>query len=460
LKPLHRDQLSYTNNYLLNFHPPKDFQWGVGISAYQTEGHTLNDGRGPSIWDVFPNSKIKGGKTAATSCNFYENYINDIALTRWLGVQNFKTSISWSRILPEGKGAINSRGIGFYDRLIDELLSKQINPWIVLYHWDLPQALQDKGGWVNRDTVFHFLDYLTICEKHFGDRIKNWIVFNEPFVFVGAGYFLGIHAPGEIGLRSFLPATHHVNLANSLGINHLQNISAAKVGSSFSFASIHAISKTTPHQNAQKRFHNLVNHLFLDPVIGKGYPFEHLPFLKKIDRFMEADDPDRMHCTPDFLGVQVYTREVIRNSWFMPYLRAKVVTAEQRGAYVTSLGQEVYPMALMEVLNWLIPHIADKNIPLYITECGISQPEKLVKHPVKDHYRVLYYTQVLNSIRRYVASGDVRGLFFWSLMDNFEWAEGFTSPFGLFHVDFETLERNPKKSAHWVRQLMKEVATG
>ncbi|MBO6515991.1 MAG: family 1 glycosylhydrolase [Bacteroidia bacterium] len=450
-------ELNYLNKNeaISPYYPlPKKFQWGIGISAYQTEGATNLGGRGPSIWDNFPSSKIKGGATAERACNFYENYPIDIGMADWLGIENFKTSISWSRILPTGRGKINREGLGFYDRVTDELLARNIKPWYVLYHWDLPLELQRLGGWANRETVNYFLEYLEICHRHFGDRIDNWIVFNEPLVFVGAGNFLGIHAPGSVGLKNFLPSAHHVNLANGLGIKQLQALGANNVGSSLSFTSIHPVDKSRGNLSAKNRFHHLVNHLFLDPILGKNYPLDELPFLYRMTPYIEPTDMNAMACNPDFIGVQVYTREVVKNHWFMPHMRARVVPAQKRKVDTTSLGQEVYPLAVREILDWLSEHLKDLSTDLFITECGISKAETFRRHPVNDSYRISYYKEVLDSIKPHVDSERVKGMFLWSLMDNFEWAEGYTSPFGLFHVDFDTLERNPKKSAFWIRELI------
>jgi beta-glucosidase len=433
---------------------PKDFLWGVGISAYQTEGATFTDGRGPSIWDKFcERKKIKNNDTAVNACSFYDKYSSDLSLTDWLGIDNFKTSISWSRILPDGQGKINRQGLAFYDRLTDEMLNKGINPWYVLYHWDLPQKLQDFGGWTNHDIVSYFLDFSETCYKYLGDRVKNWIVLNEPFVFTGAGYFLGIHAPGRIGLKQFLPATHHVNLANASGIALLQSLGASNVGTAMSFASIHSINNNPKNLAAQNRFSALVNQLFLDPVIGKGYPTDQLPFLRKIEKYIAPNDYTKMNAKPDFLGVQVYTREVVKHSWLMPYIHAKVIAAKSRNVVVSSIGQEVYYPALAEVLAWLTNHL-ENTIPLFVTECGVSLPEEYKVHPCDDLYRIAYYEEVLKSLEPFVTNKQVRGLFFWSLMDNFEWAEGYAAPFGLFHVDFKTQERNAKKSAYWVKRML------
>lgn len=439
------------------FNPfPDTFEWGVGISAFQAEGGTLSDGRGESIWDRFcKGRKIKNKSTANLACNFYEKYPSDLSLTNWLGIQNFKTSLSWSRIIPNGSGTINKAGIAFYDRLTDTMLEKGINPWYVLYHWDLPQKLQEKGGWASRDIVDYFLEYADTCYKYFGDRVNNWIVLNEPFVFTSAGYFLGIHAPGMMGLNQFLPAVHNVNRANAMGINLLQQIGASNVGTALSFASIHSIDNKPKNVAAKYRFNALVNQLFLDPIVGNGYPQKELPFLSKIEKYIAQNDLAEMNAKPDFLGVQVYTREMVKYNWFMPYLQTKVVSAKSRGVTVSTIGQEVYYPALAEVLTWLTGHLNTK-IPLYVTECGVSLPETQALHPINDLYRITYYKEVLKTLQPFVQEEQLKGLFFWSLMDNFEWAEGYTAPFGVFHVDFKTQERNAKKSAYWIKKMLEK----
>lgn len=438
-----------------------DFVWGAGISAYQTEGARDIDGSGKSIWENFEQGRrIKDRSTAAQACNFYNSFPSDLSLMNWLGLDHFKTSISWPRIMPNGSGAVNSKGLAYYDRLTDEMLNKGITPWYVAYHWDLPQVLQDKGGWVNRDIVSYFLNYLEVCHKHLGDRVDNWIVMNEPIVFAGAGYFLGIHAPGKVGLKNFLPAMHHINLANAEGINFLQAEGAKNVGTALSFASIQAVDDSPKNEEAAQRVHATINQTFLDPMLGNWYPTTIAPFLRKIDKYVRSSDMTKIRATPDFLGVQVYTREVIKHSYLMPYLQAKILSAKKRNMPVTSLGQELYYPALNEILEWLIPHMGSKKVPVYITECGVSMPESNIIYPFEDSYRINYYQEVLETLIPHIQSEDVRGLFYWSLMDNFEWAEGYTAPFGLFHVDFITLERNPKQSAYWVKEFAERLKSG
>lgn len=434
-----------------------DFVWGAGISAYQTEGAARVDGRGPSVWDSFDATrKIRDRSSAAQACNFYESYPSDLSLMNWLRLDNFKTSISWSRILPEGAGRVNRKGIEFYDRLTDTMLEKGITPWYVAYHWDLPLALHKKGGWLNRDIVSYFEEYLAVCHKYLGDRVDNWVVMNEPLVFVGAGYFLGLHAPGKYGLKNFLPATHHVNLANASGIRLLQELGASNVGTALSFASIHTHNRNKPADiAAADRIHTAVNRSFLDPMLGKGYPSTVLPFYRKMDRHLRSNDNSLLRANPDFWGVQVYTREVVRHAPLVPYLKARAVSAQKRDKPTTTLGQEVYYPALREVLDWFVPYASKGKVPIYITECGISLAESARSHPIDDAYRIKYYKEVINSIKPHIDSADVKGLFFWSLMDNFEWAEGYTAPFGLFNVDFKTLDRHPKESAYWVKEMMK-----
>lgn len=442
----------------LNSIVSKDFTWGAGISAYQTEGARGRDGGGKSIWENFERGrKIKDRSNAALACNFYESFPSDLSLMNWLGIDHFKTSISWPRLLPNGSGDVNKKGIGYYDKLTDEMLRKGITPWYVAYHWDLPQVLQDKGGWANRDIVSYFLEYLEVCHKYLGDRVDNWIVMNEPLVFAGAGYFLGIHAPGKVGLKNFLPATHHINLANAAGINYLQKVGAANVGTALSFASIHAIDQNPKNIAAAQRVSATINQTFLDPMLGKWYPTTVAPFLRKMEKYVKPNDHSRIRAKPDFIGVQVYTREVVKHTYLMPYLQAKIISADKRNKPTTSLGQEIYYDALKEILDWIIPHMGRDKMPIYITECGISLPEQEVNHPYDDSYRINYYHKVLKSLENHIKDKDVLGLFYWSLMDNFEWAEGYTAPFGLFHVDFKTLERNPKKSAFWVKEIIEKL---
>ncbi|MFT6004783.1 MAG: beta-glucosidase [Bacteroidia bacterium] len=439
-------------------HIPPDFAWGAGISAYQTEGATQKDGRGPSIWDKFEQGrKIRGRSNASRACNFYESYPSDLSMLNWLGLDHFKTSISWPRIMPTGSGTVNEKGLGYYDRLTDEMLAKNITPWYVAYHWDLPQALQDKGGWVNRDIVNYFLDYLQVIQEKLGDRVDNWIVMNEPLVFVGAGYFLGMHAPGKYGLKHFLPAAHHVNLCNAQGIKYLQDAGAQNVGTALSFVSIHSHSNREKDVEAATRVHTAINQTFLDPMLGYGYPTTVVPFLEKMDKYMHHNDLSLLQAKPDFWGVQVYTREVVKHSPLMPYLKARIVSAKARNKPTTSLGQEVYYPALREILDWFTTHIRSCRAPIYISECGVSLAEEVKEHPIDDAYRIAYYKEIVKTLEPYLSSDEIKGLFFWSLMDNFEWAEGYTAPFGLFHVDFDTLERNPKLSALWVKELMEKL---
>ena len=241
---------------------------------------------------------------------------------------------------------------------------------------------------------------------------------------------------------------HHINLANAEGINFLQAEGAKNVGTALSFASIQAVDDSPKNEEAAQRVHATINQTFLDPMLGNWYPTTIAPFLRKIDKYVRSSDMTKIRATPDFLGVQVYTREVVKHSYLMPYLQAKILSAKKRNMPVTSLGQELYYPALNEILDWLVSHMGSKKVPLYITECGVSMPESDTIHPVEDGYRMQYYHAVFETLLLHIQSEDVRGLFYWSLMDNFEWAEGYTAPFGLFHIDFITLERNPKQRVH------------
>ncbi len=270
-----------------------DFLWGVSAAAYQIEGaHTAED-KGLSIWDIFTTKKqkIAGGHNGNDSCNFYTKYSNDLRLMRHMNIQNFRFSISWSRILPDGIGQVNQKGVDFYNRLIDECLKNNITPWITLYHWDLPHALELKGGWTNRDIQHWFMNYADVCSKKFGDRVKHWMVLNEPMVFTGAGYFLGIHAPGKIGLKNFLASAHHAAICQSEGARVLKaNIPDAEIGTTFSCSYLEPASSTTLDAAATLRFDALLNRLFIEPSLGMGYPVKELKILERIYDFFKPGD--------------------------------------------------------------------------------------------------------------------------------------------------------------------------
>lgn len=434
-----------------------DFQWGVSTAAFQTEGAWDTGGKGLSIWDMFTRrkGKIKQGHRADIACDFYHRYREDVAFVKQMHIPNFRFSLSWPRILPSGTGTSNNEGLDFYDRLIDHCLEQGITPWVTLYHWDLPQALQEKGGWTNRDVVWWLLDYADCVTRRYGDRVKRWMVLNEPTVFTGAGYFFGVHAPGLTGLRHFFPAAHHAALAmGQVGRLFRSEIPDALVGSTFSCSSIHPASSRRRDVEAAKRADALINRLFIEPLLGMGYPVSDLKALNGMEKYMQAGDDALLPFDFDFIGIQNYTREMVRHSFFVPYLRARICPAKHRGVRsMTEMGWEVYPESIYEMIK---KFGAYPNIPrIYVTENGAAFPDIVANGRVADHQRVRYLQSHLAQVLRAKQEGNnVHGYFVWTLTDNFEWSEGYHPRFGLVHVEFNTQQRTLKDSGKWYGQFL------
>lgn len=434
-----------------------DFKWGVSVAAYQIEGAHDLDGKGLSIWDVFSNTKgkIKNNQNANTACDFYHRYKEDIQLIKKLNIPNFRFSISWSRILPKGKGAINQAGIDFYNNVIDYCLAQGIEPWITLYHWDLPQELEKSGGWTNREVVSWFKEFVTICAKSFGDRVNHWMVMNEPVVFTGAGYFLGIHAPGKRGIKNFLPAIHYTTLAIAGGGRLLRELlPKASIGTTFSCSYIQPYRNLKRDQKAAKRVDALLNRLYIEPLLGLGYPEEELPVLKGIQKIMQPEDAQNMVFDFDFIGIQNYTREIIKNSWLMPYVKAALVSAPKRNVPITEMKWEVYPESIYYMIKQFNQYPQIKK--LLITENGAAFKDQIIDREINDEKRVNYIKDNLKQVLRAKQEGfNVEGYFVWTLTDNFEWAEGYHPRFGLIHVDFDTQQRTIKQSGYWYADFLK-----
>ena len=434
----------------------KDFTWGVSTSAYQIEGAHDADLKGLSIWDEFANQKnhIASDHNGNTACHFYHHYIDDLKLMHSLGIRNFRFSISWPRILPYGKGLVNLKGIDFYNRLIDECLSLGITPWVTLYHWDLPLELENKGGWTNRDIVGWFSDYVALCVKSFGNRVKNWMILNEPMVFTGAGYFLGVHAPGKKGLSNFLAATHHVTICQAEGARIIKSIYPnAHVGTTFSCSYIEPYSTKSKDIEAASRIDVLLNRLFLEPALGLGYPVKKIPLLNRIEKYMQAGDERLLAFDFDFIGIQNYTREIVKHSFFTPFMKAKIVKAEERNVPLTAMNWEIYPEGIYHVLKLYDEYPGVKKI--IITENGVAFHDEMDNGKVNDPERINFYTQYLQQVLRAKNEGvKVEGYFSWSFTDNFEWAEGYRPRFGLVYIDFESQERILKESAHWFKSFL------
>ena len=444
------------NSFLNKNQFGEDFLWGVSTAAFQIEGAHDSDGKGSSIWDVFTSQKgkIKNGHHALTACDFYNTYQDDINLIRELNIPNFRFSISWPRIMPTGIHPVNQAGIDYYNKIIDSLLAQGIEPWITLYHWDLPQALEVKGGWTNRESVSWFSEYVAVCAEHFGNRVKNWIVINEPSVFTGAGYFLGIHAPGKKGINNYLKAMHHVTLSTAAGAKILRNkIPNANIGTTFSCTHIEPATQSNKDIEAAKRVDTLLNRTFIEPILGLGYPQKDLPVLKKLNNYILEDDLNNLHFDFDFIGLQCYTREVVKSAMLIPYIGAELVSAEKRNVIATEMGWEVYPPALYHVLKKFNEYEGIKKI--IITENGAAFADTVTNGKVFDIKRTHYIQDHLEQILKAKEEGlNVEGYFVWSLTDNFEWAEGYNARFGLIHVDFETQKRTIKNSGLWFKDFL------
>jgi len=434
-----------------------DFAWGVSTAAFQVEGSCDADGKGQSIWDVFTGKKgkILNAHNADLACDFYNRYQDDIDLIKQLNIPNFRFSISWTRILPSGTGEANPEGIAYYNRVIDYCLAQGIEPWVTLYHWDLPHELELKGGWTNRNVIDWFADYVKICARHFGDRVKQWMVMNEPGVFTGAGYFLGIHAPGRTGLKNFLPAIHHTVLSIVAGAKVLrQELPRAQIGTTFSCSYVEPASDKVRDINAAKRVDALLNRLFIEPLMGLGYPVNEVPVLKEIEKYMLAGDRENSLFDFDFIGIQNYTREIVKYSFFTPYVNASLVKAENRKVALTQMKWEVYPPAIYQMIKKFNGYPGIKR--LLITENGAAFPDEVIDGKVTDPLRVAYLQSHLAQVLKAKNEGyKISGYFVWTLTDNFEWAEGYHPRFGLIYIDFETQQRIIKASGQWYADFLR-----
>lgn len=435
----------------------KDFIWGVSTAAYQIEGAHNLDGKGPSVWDKFvqKRNKIFRNHTGDIACDHYNRYIDDLYLMHSMNIRNYRFSVSWSRILPEGTGRINQAGIDFYNRLIDLSLDLGITPWITLYHWDLPHSLEVKGGWTNRDVKDWFSDYVAICVKNFGDRVKNWMVLNEPTVFSAAGYFFGVHAPGRKSIEGFLAAAHHAALAQAHGARVIKALQPeSNVGTTFSCSHVEPYTNREKDIKAAKKADLLLNRLFIEPLLGMGYPVNEIKTLRRIEKYIKQNDEQDLKFDMDFIGIQNYTREIIRYAMFVPFLHAKIVNAKDRNVEMTAMEWEVYPESIYHILK---KFQAYENIPpLIITENGAAFPDTLQNNRVHDPKRLQYIQNILQQVLRAKQEGvNVNGYFVWTFLDNFEWAEGYHPRFGLVHVDFQTQQRTVKASGHWYADFIK-----
>ncbi|MBW2061626.1 MAG: beta-glucosidase [Deltaproteobacteria bacterium] len=436
---------------------PEDFLWGTATASYQIEGAVKEGGKGESIWDRFAHTpgKIRDGSTGDRACDHYHLYREDVALMKELKHKAYRFSISWPRILPEGRGRVNREGLDFYSRLVDALLDAEIEPMVTLYHWDLPQVLEDRGGWAARDITGWFGDYAFTVAGYLGDRVKLWTTLNEPQMFSLLGYMIGVHAPGVTDLQKYFPVSHHINLAHGQGVQAIRNESpTAQVGTVLQCPPIHPVTESEEDHRAARVMDGLLNRWYAEPVLLGRYPEDMLDLLESYNLPFEEGDLDRIHQPLDFVGLNVYTRLFARHDPSVSLLEATLAVDHKiSGAEYTAMGWEVYPRAIYESLLRFKEEWSDPAV--FITENGAAYDDRLVDQTVEDKQRLQYFQKYLAQVRRAIDQGvKVKGYFAWSLLDNFEWAEGYTKRFGLVHVDFNTLKRTPKTSAFWYREVI------
>jgi beta-glucosidase len=434
---------------------PSGFIWGAATAAYQIEGAWDEGGKGESIWDRFSHTpgKVANGGTGDAACDHYHRWRDDVALMAELQLQAYRFSISWARLLPEGRGRINAAGLDFYSRLVDGLLDAGIQPFATLYHWDLPQALQDRGGWPVRSTAEAFAEYADLASRHLGDRVKHWMTMNEPFVSAFMGYQVGRHAPGHTDVDEALAASHHLLLGHGWAVPIIRrNVPGAQVGIVPNLTTTVPASPSDADAAAARVRDGIINRWFLDPIAGRGYPADAVQHYGRPMTFVQAGDLEAIAAPTDFLGANYYFRTIVRSD-AVPESENESQTVFP-DAERTEMGWEVWPEGFYEMLMRL--H-RDYDFPgIYITENGAAYRDEIGPDGcVDDPKRTAYIRGHLKAAARALAAGvPLRGYFVWSFMDNFEWAYGYTKRFGIVYTDYETQRRIPKASTRWYRRVI------
>lgn len=435
---------------------PDDFLWGSATAAYQIEGSPLADGAGASIWQRFshdPRLMATPGDTGDIACDHYNRSKDDVALMKQLGLQAYRFSVAWGRIFPEGTGAINRAGLDFYERLVDDLLANDIEPLLTLYHWDMPAALDDRGGWLNRDSADWFTDYARTMFEALDGRVKKWVTFNEPWVITDGGYLHGALAPGHRNMFEAPIASHNIMRSHGAAVRAYREVGAHEIGLVVNIEPKYPASDSEADRAATARADAYMNRQYLDPALLGSYPDELAEMFGEAWPAMSASDMADI-CQPvDFIGINYYTRNVVRDDPAAFLTRASPV--RQKGSTYTETGWEVHAPALSDMLQWFKRRYGD--MPVYITENGAAfyDPPKAGLHGVNDPLRVRYLRDHIAAIGDAIAAGvDVRGYMLWSLFDNLEWSLGYAKRFGIVHVDFETQIRTPKDSARLYRDII------
>jgi beta-glucosidase len=430
---------------------PPEFIWGAATASYQIEGAVHEDGRGESVWDRFcaTPGKVRNGDSGEPACDFYHRYPGDVALMRELGLDAFRFSIAWPRIVPSGRGPINEAGLDFYDRLVDELLAHGIEPFATLFHWDTPQALEDAGGWPSRTTAKAFAEYTAAVVRRLGDRVRHWITHNEPWVHAWIGHSWGQHAPGRTSEADAVAAAHHLMLSHGWAVDVIRAAApGAKVGITLNLAHAYPASERLEDEAAAMKVDGEGNRWFLDPLFKGAYPADLVERNELVAPVVQDGDLETISAPCDFLGVNNYFRFVVSDGVDGP--RMERIAESQH----TDMGWEVYPDGLHQLLVRVARDYAPQAI--YVTENGAAFGDVRVHDgQVHDPERTAYLQSHIEAVSRAIGDGaPVKGYFVWSLLDNFEWAYGYSKRFGIVYVDYPTLERVPKDSFYWYRDFI------
>jgi beta-glucosidase len=430
-----------------------EFVWGVATSSYQIEGAANEGGRGQSIWDTFCKvpDKVANFDNGDMACDHYHRYKEDLDLMKWMGVKAYRFSVAWPRVIPDGVGRVNEMGLDFYDRLIDSLLEREIAPWLTMYHWDLPEALQLRGGWNNREVVEWFGEYAEVLTSRFGDRVKNWMTLNEPLCSAWLGHLYGDMAPGIKDLQTALNVSHHLLMSHGLACQVIRsNVSEANVGIVINVTPAVPATDSQEDSNAAQLADGFDNRWFLDPVFGRTYPADVIDTLGASPE-IHSGDMKLIAQDLDFLGVNFYFRQTVaadQNSKPLP-----IRSVNRENVKRTAMNWEVHPQAFEEILLRISKEYSPKAI--YITENGSAWNDEVINGEIIDDERIDYLARHLDVMRSAKNQGaPILGYFAWSFLDNFEWAYGYEKRFGLIYVDYKTQKRTPKKSAFFYRQLL------
>jgi beta-glucosidase len=430
-----------------------EFVWGVATSSYQIEGAANEGGRGQSIWDTFCKvpGKVANFDNGDIACDHYHRYKEDLDLMKWMGVKAYRFSVAWPRVIPDGVGRVNEMGLDFYDRLIDSLLEREIAPWLTMYHWDLPEALQIRGGWNNREVVEWFGEYAEVLTSRFGDRVKNWMTLNEPLCSAWLGHLYGDMAPGIKDLQTALNVSHHLLMSHGLACQVIRsNVSEANVGIVINVTPAVPATDSQEDSNAAQLADGFDNRWFLDPVFGRTYPADVIDTLGASPE-IHSGDMKLIAQDLDFLGVNFYFRQTVaadQNSKPLP-----IRSVNRENVKRTAMNWEVHPQAFEEILLRISKEYSPKAI--YITENGSAWNDEVINGEIIDDERIDYLARHLDVMRSAKNQGaPILGYFAWSFLDNFEWAYGYEKRFGLIYVDYKTQKRTPKKSAFFYRQLL------